>query len=844
MEDAKWVSIPCWHDCGGTCNIKALVEDGKIVRIKTDDTHPDSWERPQSRACAMGRAMRQKVYGAGRLKHPMKRKHWSPEEPNGHLRGIDGWERITWDEALDYVAGALEAAKQTYGNESILYPNNTNIEGYLGQVLAAFGGYVDTCGTSSYGTFALGGPTVGFLPSAGNDRFDLANSDYLVLYGYNLVWCALSLAGLNLKKAIEQGVKVVYIGPEYAATAGMANAEWIPVRPSTDTAFLLGVAYSMLEHDAADRCVDWDYLFRCTVGFDAEHMPGSVVEDENFRDYVLGKYDGIPKTQQWASEICGTPVDLIDRFAEIMSCKNAVSINASGAPARAAGAENFPQLLMTVAAMGGHFGTPGNQCSYQEWYSGLNKGSKAISAPLSGLPVVMSNAGNPVQTVIPFSRLWQSVVDGEVYDSGMLASPPAGVGMHVPQKHPVDIHVIVSDQLNALNNQPGLNQGIEAYRKVDFAFALAYTMKTDALYSDIVLPISTRIERRQHNMYAFYGEKESAVAFDKAIEPLYESKSDREIAEALATRLGLNYAEINSKSDSQLWFDQMASVAVVKEDGTQAPLCTITQDDIDRYGVEGEPREGIIPFAQFVEDGIYHVERKEGDGYQRVSYQAFREDPDANPLPTDTGKMEIYSLKKANAHNFVNGGFGGDASEHYVKLSAIPKYLRAPGDYESSFEDWKTKKRGPYPIQFTSLHYPRRIHSDFDDLPWLREAFANPVFINRQDAAERGIKQGDTIRVFNDYGEFLRPAAVVRTVMPGVIIIPHGARPRIDAETGIDLGGSMNILTGSGMNTTAFVQNWNTGLCQYEKYEGPLELKPDCEVVLFDPLDQAERGVK
>ncbi|MBQ6390733.1 MAG: molybdopterin-dependent oxidoreductase [Eggerthellaceae bacterium] len=833
MGEAKWVSIPCWHDCGGACALKALVEDGKIVRVKTDDTHPDSWEHPQSRACAMGRAMRQKVYGPGRLKYPMKRKHYSPEEPNGHLRGVDDWERISWDEALDYIAAALKAAKEEYGNESILYQRS---EGYLEPVLSAFGGYVDALGNTSYGTFAFGGPTVGFIPSAGNDRFDLKNSDYLVLYGYNLVWCGLAGAGLNLKKAVADGVKVVFVGPEYSATAGMANAEWIPVRPSTDTAFLLGVAYSMLEHDGENGCIDWDYLNRCTVGFDAEHMPEKIMEDENFVGYLRGEYDGVAKTQQWASEICGTPVELIDRFAEIMSCKNNVAVASSSAAARAAGAENFPQLLMTVAAMGGHFGKPGNSCSYQEWYSGLNKGDQAVVVPMF-LPNIVSNIENKVDLAFPHDQLWAAVADGVLYHSGTTKVRPSGYGLRAPEKRPTNIHVIISDQNNVLNNQPGLNKGIEAHRKVDFVAALGYTMKADALYADVVLPITTRLERQQAMFYAFFREKESAVAFEKAIEPMYECRDDRDIAEALATRLGLDYSEINPKTDAQLWFDQMDGTMVLDGSGVPTPLCSVTQADLDRYGVEGAPHDGVISFEQFISDGIYRVKRTEDDGHVKVSNQAFRENPEANPLSTDTGKMEIYSLKKAGAHNFINGGFGGEGAPSYVKVPALPKYLRAPNDYQSSFEDWEAKKPGCHPVQMTSLHYPRRIHSEFDDLPWLREAFVNPVFINKQDAAERGIEQGDTVRVFNDYGQILRPAAVVRTVMPGVIVIPHGARPRIDAETGIDLGGNMNTLTGSGVATTPFVQPWNTGLCQYEKYEGPLELLPDCEVVLSDPLD-------
>ena len=140
--------------------------------------------------------------------------------------------------------------------------------------------------------------------------------------------------------------------------------------------------------------------------------------------------------------------------------------------------------------------------------------------------------------------------------------------------------------------------------------------------------------------------------------------------------------------------------------------------------------------------------------------------------------------------------------------------------------------KGEFPVQMTHLHYLRRAHTDCDNLPWLREALQNPVFINKEDAEERGIKTGDTVRVWNRQGSFLRPASVTRTVMKGVIVVPHGASARIDAETGIDLAGADNVLTSSSRTTTPFLNSWNSNLVQYEKYDGPIELVPDCEMDL------------
>ena len=99
------IAAPCWHNCGGRCSVKVLVKDGRVIRSKTDDTHPGSWEHPQARSCALGHAMHQQIFGEDRLKHPMKRKH---REPHGggdkSLRGRDEWVRISRDEAFDIIA--------------------------------------------------------------------------------------------------------------------------------------------------------------------------------------------------------------------------------------------------------------------------------------------------------------------------------------------------------------------------------------------------------------------------------------------------------------------------------------------------------------------------------------------------------------------------------------------------------------------------------------------------------------------------------------------------------------------------------------------------------------------
>ena len=835
-DGAVWKPGICWHNCGGRCLNKVLVKDGKILRQKTDDTHPDSWEWPQSRGCLMGRALQQQIFGKDRLKYPMRRSHWEPfTGGERNMRGVDTWVRMSWDEALDAIAAELNHAYDTYGPASVFYMNMLNFEGYLGGVLAARGGYVDCSGTQSPGTFVLMTQMYGFDGAWGNDRMDLENSDYIVLYGHNAAWCAFGNPSYYLKHAKEAGCKFVFVGPEYSATAGFTDAEWIPVRPGTDTALLLGVAYSMIERDEDGSVIDWDFLNRCTVGFDGAHMPADARESENFVDYVTGASDGLPKTPAWASEICGTPVELIERFADIMGCTHNVSIHCNGAPARNKGAENLPQLLMTVTAMGGHFGTPGNACANDQYYSAMNNGARPTFMPFGGTPAVFNNAGNPIDDVLPTDSMWDAIVDGEYWLAGNNFN-----GTVRPIEHrTIDIHVIVSDHNNFLNSQANTNKGIEAFRKVDFVVSQAYYMKLDAQYADIVLPITTRWERCQSNFYgaSAFADKENVFASAQMFEPMYECRSDREIAEALADRLGIDYAAVNPKSDTQIWFEQMTQAVEVGADGSMTPICTVTQEDIDRYGVDAVPQQGRMPLEEFIEQGVYRVRREKGDAYETIGYAAFRSDPDANPLQTPSGKMEIYSQSKSDFFGMVNGySNGGEGVLNYVRVSPLPKYLPQVEGYEDSFVDWENKVRGPYPVQMAHVHYLRRAHTDCDSLPWLRESMTNPVFVNSKDAERRGIRTGDTVKVYNARGAILRHATVSRCVMEGVILVPHGASARIDPETGIDVGGADNTLTPSNASTDPFLNGWNSTLVEYERYDGPLSLADDDEMEPVVPV--------
>ena len=830
-EGAEWHAVPCWHNCGGRCLNKVLVKDGVVLRQKTDDTHEDSWDWPQSRGCIRGRATQQQVFGADRLKYPMKRKHWEPlTGGDKSLRGIDEWERISWDEALDYIAAELTHAKETWGNRSILYTNIINMEGYLGGVLAAFGGYTDSCCTHSTGTFQYNPQLFGLPVLTSNDRYATLGADYMVLWGHNPAWCAFGNPSLYLKRFKQEGMKFVFVGPEYSVTAGFLDAEWVPVRPGTDTALLLAVAHSMISRDEGGSLIDWDFLERCTVGFDGDHMPADATTDENFRDYVMGAYDGVEKTPEWASEICGTPVELIHRLADVLGRKNNTVVHSNGAPARCKGAENFPQALMVATALGGHFGKRGNGGGTDDYaYSSLNRGPNIVQGAPGGTPWQFQTQINPIDDCLPADQIWSAILTGRYTSAGSVFN----MTVREAQERDIDIHVIVSEHHNHLQTMTGMTEGIEAYRKVDFVCSSAYVLKTDAKYADIVLPVCTRWEYDKDAAYDMNADRENYFVHEKACDPLFEARTDWEVAQGISERIGVDWDEIMPFTDQQLWMNAMAATTVMNESGEYEPLITLTQEDFDRYGVDGTPQVGKIELEKILSDGVYRVPRSEGDAYEHIAFKEFRDDPEGHPLETTaSGKFEFYCQAKDDLFKMINHGV-----DYYVDPSPLPKYLPQHEGYEDSFVNWETKERGPYPFQLSHVHYLRRAHTDYDNLPWLREAMTNPVFINKEDAQTKGIENGDIVLVHNDAGSFIRPATVSRCIMPGVIMIPHGAQVSIDEETGVDMAGADNILTSGSDATSYALGGWNTTLVDYEKYDGPIELLPDCQWPLNIPIE-------
>ncbi len=695
-------------DCGGRCPLRLHVRDRVITRVEGDD----SKESEQLRACLRCRAYRSFVHHPDRLKYPMKR---------AGAKGEGKFERISWDEALDTIAEKLGHVKETFGNAGIFLVSGG---GYLGalhsgpramaKVLSMFGGF-----TTHYGNVSSEGPVWAVMTQygsvmVGHSREDFLNSRLIILWGWDP---ARMISGTNtmyhLIKAREAGVKIIAVDPRYHNSAATLADQWIPIRPGTDTAMMVSMAYVMIKENLHDR----EFLDKYTIGFD------------RFKGYVMGGEDGIEKTPAWAEEITGVSSTTIEKLArEYAMTKPAALMDCQG-PARSAMGEQYNRCAMTLCAMTGNVGRRGGSAA--GGLMGIPVGHMFRS---SGIPGVK----NPVEAGAPSIRgtldlnlrLVRRIHTNKIFDA-ILKGKAGG--------YPADIKLAWFVSNNFLNQLGNTNKSAGALKALEFLVVSELFMTSTAKFADILLPVTSPAER--NDLTRPWPSGPYFTFINKAIEPLYECKSDLEIAGELAKKLG---------------FDDFN---------------TLTEEQWLRAFVEKNPEtaEHIKDFEKFRREGIHRVELSE----PIIAFKEQIEDLENNPFTTPSGKIEIFSQRAADLNNPL--------------CPPVPKYVR-------SWEDRNDPLREKYPLQFISPHPKNRVHSSLFKVGWLREVEPHRAWINPVDAGPREIEDGDTIYVFNDRGKLAITAWVTERIIPGVISIFQGTWYDPDVE-GVDRGGCVNVLT-------------------------------------------------
>jgi anaerobic dimethyl sulfoxide reductase subunit A len=634
-------------------------------------------------------------------------------------RGEGKFEKITWDEAIDIVAGELKRVRDTYGNASILFLQGSGSQstlhnaGAVENLLAGFGGYTRTWGGASYeGALYASMATFGTM-ATGNSFPDLLNSNLVILWGWNpaiTIWD--TNTPYTLARVKEKGVRIVSIDPRLTETTATFASEWIPIRPATDTAMLIAMAYVIIQNRRQDK----KFLDTFSVGF------------ERFKSYVMGEDDGIAKTPAWAEEITGVAQAAIERLAiEYATTKPAALVPGWG-PARGSMGEQFTRAASTLAAMTGNIGKEGGYAGgfmrgYNSMKLTLPRSRNLIeknTPPRPNSLHKLRGAGHPTSARIHECKVYDAIIRGKTGG------------------YPCDPKLAYIVAVDFLVTRPNVNAGIKAFDKLEFIVVHEQRMTPTARFADILLPVNTFMERKDLAMpwlgspyYLFH---------NKAIDSLYESKSDRDICVELASKLGIEDFR-GGRTDDE-WMRCVAE------------------------------QTGDIPdFDSYKKNGVVKIKEDK----PHVSFTKQILDPENNPFPTPSGKIEIYSEYLSEMEN--------------PDIPPIPKYIPAPEGYGDQLQE-------KYPLQLITTHHKTATHSTLNGIPWLEELEPRRIWINTHDAEKRGISDGDEVLAFNDRGKLQIKAYVTERIMPGVVNIGHGAWFEFDKQ-GLDHGGCENTLTPS-----------------------------------------------
>ena len=755
-DQLETVVTSCAHNCGSRHMLVAHKKGDVIVRLSTDNGtyqgdafNTDTEELPQVRACLRGRSYRLRLYSPERLLYPMKRVG---------KRGEGKFKRVSWDQALSEITERMVYLKNTYGQTTLLDQSyagasygvlhkSDQIEGLLARFLGLFGCRTSSWSVPSYeGTKFSSRITFGTIQD-GNEDDAFAHSKLIIMWGWNPAY---TFHGGNtfyyMRLAKQRGCKFVVIDPQYTDSCAAYDAWWIPIKPNTDAAMMAGMAHYIFSNNLHDQA----FIDRFTQGMDAGTMPQWAQGRESFKDYILGTFDGIAKTPEWAEPICGVKADDIKKLAQMYAGTRPAALKASWAPGRNAYGEQYNRMAAALQAMTGNIGVLGG-CA-----EGIGKGwhSEAVAYPYD-----------------QFANIWYASIKSDRWAHCVLNYPNVKreeLGLW-PREDALDgvipnirgIFWQGSDWLNQLTN---INKEIEAIRKLDsygegesLLVCMDSTITPTGIWADYLLPIATHFER--HDVALPWYKGHYYIHRPKVIQPMGESKTDFQVFTEMAYRLG--FGPVYNPKAGRDYFDNDDAV-------DEAYLVEWWNNKVVAH------QGATISWEEFKRRGIYKFILPE-------PHVAFREQiRDGKPFETASGRIEILSTELAQITDWTRTRYGSE-------IPAIPKWIEP-------WESLNSSKTAEYPFHLISPHPRWRTHSIFNNISWLRETFSQEVTISTRDAKRLGVATGDTVEVFNARGKVVVPVYITERCMPGVAVLHEGAWMDI-AEDGTDRSGNPDFLT-------------------------------------------------
>lgn len=716
-----------------------LVDEGRIVGVEPFAGDPDPSEIIHS-VPAWADPYR-------RVLRPMARPSWLAARRAGRVmteseragRGREGFVPVSWDEAIELVAGEIRRVVDTHGNRSVfagsygwtncgrIHHASSGLRRMM-NLVGGFTGHVDTYSIAAGPAIlrhTLGGTDA--CMGRANTLLNVArNSETLVVFGAIARRTAQNEAGGiarhriddDLREIARRGVRVVLVSPQRDDLPAWMDVDWWPVKPNTDTALMLALAQEIV---AAGRH-DQSFLDRYCSG------------SGRYLAYLSGEADGTPKTADWAAAICGIDAVRIRTLAERLARTRSM-LSVSWSLQRAVHGEQPFWAAIGLAAVTGQIGLPGGGMAFG--YGSLG----GVGGPVVtiGRVPAMPQLGNSLDSFIPVARI-----------TDMLEKPGQAYDFEGKTRHYPDIRLVYWAGGNPYHHHQDLNRLERAWQRPETIVVQDPMWTATALRGDIVLPASTSLER---NDIAGNRRCDMVVAMKRVIDPVGESRADFEIFAALAGRLGVGEAFTEGR-------DEMGWIRKTYE---------LTREDARKNHAFEMPE-----FDVFWSEGVAQIPAV--DDYTFLA--EFRADPRSAPLNTESGRIVLGS-------DLLAGKAYADCKAHPAWI-APTEWLDEQAQGEGRFHLLTPQPEG-------------RLHSQLvhagpsaGRMPDGRERLR----IHPDDASTLGLQAGGLARLSNSRGACLAVVEPYDGIRRGVVALPTGAwwTPGADPADP-DLSGNPNVLT-------------------------------------------------
>ncbi|MFQ5652912.1 MAG: molybdopterin-dependent oxidoreductase, partial [bacterium] len=739
------VPTSCFN-CEAGCGLLSYIdkETLEVRKFEGNPWHPGS----RGRNCAKGPATINQIDDKDRILYPLKRKG---------KRGEGNWQRVSWDEVLEEIAGRIrETIQDGCKTEVVYHVGRPGHEGYIDRILKAWG--VD--GHNSHTNICSAGARFGYAIWHGFDRPspDHANAKFILLISAHLE--SGHYFNPHAQRIIEgmmNGAKLAVMDPRLSNTASMANY-WMPTYPGSEAAVLLAMAKVIIDEGLYNKSymkdwVNWqDYLKK-------EH-PKVAVTFENFIGALKDEYKEY--TPEFAEQESGVPASVIVDVAK-------------------------------------HIGEAGTRFAAHNWRSAGsgNLGGWAVARCLHFLNVLTGSVGTVGGTS---PSAWNK------FKPSMFDSPPAVKfwnELHFPNEYPLahyemsqllphflkdgrgKLSVYFTRVFNPVWTYPDGFTWIEALtdeNKVGLHAALTPTWNETAFFADYVLPMGHSSER--HDIISYETHSGIWIGFRQPV--LREAA--RRMGKPVTFTYEANPGEV--WEEDEFWIELSWRIDPDGSLGIKEHFISpyrhgekITIDEYYRYLFEKTPglpekasEEGLTALDYMRWYGAFEVETT---SYNKHLKELSGEELKGAKVDKDTGTI----TRNGKTIGVMAGG---------VASSGFPTPSRKQEFYSQTLVDWGwpeykiptyikshiheenlDRDKGDFPL-LPTFRLPTLIHSRSGNAKWLTEiSNRNPVWMHTSDAKRFGIKTGDLIRVNTDIGYFVDRVWVTEGMKPGVVACSH-----------------------------------------------------------------------